>query len=169
AAISQAAHPGGAGAVFLATGEDYPDALVGAALAGSVGGPVLLTRLGSLPAPTQSELTRLAPSQVFVFGGPGAISQAVLDEVAALTGATVTRLSGVNRYATAAVIAEEFSSASVVYVATGENFPDALAGAARAGALDGPVLLTRPGSLRSEERSVGEEWRSGRGRFYERS
>src|SRR5690606_40282425 len=81
----------------------------------------------------------------------------------------LTRLSGVNRYATAAVIAEEFSSASVVYVATGENFPDALAGAARAGALDGPVLLTRPGSLRSEERSVGEEWRSGRGRFYERS
>lgn len=153
AAISQAADPGGAGTVFLATGEDYPDALVGAALAGSVGAPVLLTRLGSLPATTRSELTRLAPDQVFLFGGPGAISQTVLDEVTALTGATVTRLSGSNRYATAAVIAEEFLSASVVYVATGENFPDALAGAARAGALDGPVLLTRPGSLPSETRS----------------
>ncbi|USQ77398.1 cell wall-binding repeat-containing protein [Ornithinimicrobium cryptoxanthini] len=153
AAISQAAHPAGAGTVFLATGQDYPDALVGAALAGSEGAPVLLTRLGSLPVTTQSELSRLAPDQVFLFGGTAAISQAVLDEVGALTGATVTRLSGSNRYATAAMIAEEFLSASVVYVATGENFPDALAGAARAGALDGPVLLTRPGSLPAETRS----------------
>jgi putative cell wall-binding protein len=147
AAISQAAHPGGADTVYLATGQDYPDALAGAALAGSRGAPVLLTQPESLPSSTQVELTRLTPDQVFLFGGSAAISQTVRDQVAALTGATVTRLSGSDRYATAAAIAEQFTTADVVYVATGQNFPDALAGAARAGALDGPVLLTQPGAL----------------------
>ena len=108
---------------------------------------MLLTRPDLLPGATQAELTRLDPDQVFLFGGTGAISQDVRDDVASLTGATVTRLSGANRYATAAVIAEEFPSASVVYVATGQNYPDALAGAARAGAVDAPVLLTQPGTL----------------------
>ncbi|WP_165700054.1 cell wall-binding repeat-containing protein [Ornithinimicrobium ciconiae] len=147
AAISAAVHPSGASTVFLATGLDYPDALVGAALAGSRGAPVLLVRPDGLPLDTRAELTRLAPDQVFLFGGTTAISQATLEEVADLTGATVTRLSGDNRYGTAAAIAQQFSSADVVYVATGQNYPDALAGAARAGAVDGPVLLTQPGLL----------------------
>ncbi|MCK0112591.1 cell wall-binding repeat-containing protein [Ornithinimicrobium sp. F0845] len=147
AAVSESAYPAGADTVYLATGHDYPDALVGAALAGSQGAPVLLTQQGTLPVSTQAELTRLAPSQVYLFGGVGAISETVRTQVGTLTGATVTRLAGPDRYGTAGVIAEEFDVADVVYVATGQNFPDALAGAARAGALDGPVLLTQQGNL----------------------
>lgn len=147
AAVSEAAYPEGTDTVYLATGSDYPDALVGAALAGSRGAPVLLTRADTLPIATRTELSRLAPSQVYLFGGEGAVSDAVGEAVGILTGATVTRLSGDHRFATAAVIAEEFTAADVVYLATGQNYPDALAGAARAGALDGPVLLTQPGLL----------------------
>ena len=55
--------------------------------------------------------------------------------------APVRRLSGANRYETAAKIAAQFGSADIVFVATGENFPDALAGSARAGALHAPLLL----------------------------
>ena len=55
----------------------------------------------------------------------------------------MTRLFGLNRYETAtAVSADQFSSDTfVVFVATGANFPDALAGGPPAALADGPVLL----------------------------
>jgi hypothetical protein len=61
----------------------------------------------------------------------------------------VSRLAGADRFATAAVIcADAFPAAvPVAYVATGTNFPDALAGgpvAARDGA---PILLVAPDTV----------------------
>lgn len=63
---------------------------------------------------------------------------------------SVQRIFGADRYETAvAVSADAFPQAGIVaaFVANGRNFPDALALAAAAGALDGPVLLTPPASL----------------------
>jgi putative cell wall-binding protein len=53
-------------------------------------------------------------------------------------------VAGTDRYATAAATSRDAFNPGVpvVYVATGLNFPDALAGAAAGGHLDGPVLLT---------------------------
>ncbi|GAA1138857.1 hypothetical protein GCM10009583_05630 [Ornithinicoccus hortensis] len=131
--------------VFVATGRDYPDALASAALAGSVEAPVLLTRPDFVPPQTLTELGRLGPANVIVLGGTSAVSNDVLEAIGDhLPDADISRLRGSDRYETAAAIAQEFDSADVVYVATGRNYPDALAGAARAGALDGPVLLVRP-------------------------
>jgi spore germination protein YaaH len=61
----------------------------------------------------------------------------------------VSRLAGPDRYATAAAIsAATFDpGVPVVYLATGLNFPDALAGAAAAGATGGPLLLATRDSL----------------------
>jgi cell wall-associated NlpC family hydrolase len=60
----------------------------------------------------------------------------------------ITRLSGSDRYATAAAISQATFGPGVpiAYVATGQAFPDALAGAAAA-AGRGPVLLTRADRL----------------------
>ncbi|HSQ22537.1 MAG TPA: cell wall-binding repeat-containing protein, partial [Coriobacteriia bacterium] len=56
------------------------------------------------------------------------------------------RLAGTDRYATSAQISEStFKSASTVVLATGRNFPDALAAAPLAYQLDGPVLLVNEG------------------------
>ena len=129
--------------VFLATGGDFPDALTGSAVAGSLDSPVLLTRPDRLVRATGDELRRLQPDRVVVLGGAGAISDDVLQDVADATGAGVERWSGKDRYATAAVISGHVDSADLVYVATGADFPDALAASARAGALDAPVLLVR--------------------------
>ncbi|WP_192498639.1 cell wall-binding repeat-containing protein [Ornithinimicrobium pratense] len=148
AAVSGTYEPG-ADVVFLATGLDYPDALTGSALAGSMDAPVLLTRKGALPNSTIAELGRLAPERVVVLGGPDAVADAVLVQAAALTGASVERLSGTNRYGTAAAVAAEFGTADRVFVATGVDYPDALSAAARAGALDSPVLLVRQASIPS--------------------
>ncbi len=155
AAAISGVHPAGADTVFVATGADYPDALSVAARAGSLGAPVLLTRQDTLPSATRQELIRLAPQRVVVVGGESAISKAVFSAIDDATGpADVTRWAGTDRYGTAARVAADFGTADTVYVATGENYPDALAGAARAGALDGPVLLVRPDALPTATRAA---------------
>jgi putative cell wall-binding protein len=62
---------------------------------------------------------------------------------------TPVRLSGADRYATSAAISRATFSPGVpvAYVATGLNYPDALAGGAAAGRAGGPVLLTDPSNL----------------------
>ncbi|HEX2027909.1 MAG TPA: cell wall-binding repeat-containing protein [Nitriliruptorales bacterium] len=80
---------------------------------------------------------------VKVLGGRAAVSDAVVAEVGRVSGVQPQRLSGPDRYATAAaVVADAFPGrVPVVYVATGEAFADALAGSAAAAVVDGPVLL----------------------------
>jgi putative cell wall-binding protein/glucose/arabinose dehydrogenase len=146
--ISAEAFPGGASTVYVAFGEDFPDALGAAAAAAEAGGPVLLTKTNSIPASTTAELARLAPTTIVVVGGPAVVSDAVLAQLGAFA-STVERHSGANRYATAADIsARAFpGGASTVYVALGEDFPDALGAAAAAAQAGGPVLLTLTDSI----------------------
>lgn len=81
AAVSQSAFPDGAEQVYLATGENYPDALAAASLQGS---PVLLTpSCGALPEVVAGELERLAPSELVALGGQAAVCDAVLDRAGA--------------------------------------------------------------------------------------
>jgi putative cell wall-binding protein len=61
---------------------------------------------------------------------------------------SVDRIDGADRYAVAAAASRDSfgSGAPVAYIASGQTFPDALSGAAAAGAQSGPVLLvTRDG------------------------
>lgn len=59
-----------------------------------------------------------------------------------------TRISGGDRYETAALIAQQrFKKSTVAVMATGADFPDALAASSLAGALKCPVLLTAKNSL----------------------
>jgi putative cell wall-binding protein len=128
--------------VFLALGTNFPDALVAAAAGGHLDAPVLLTGSDSLPAETIAELLRLSPSTVYIVGGTAVISPAVEQEAAHYAPA-VKRLAGPNRYDTAvAVSSTVFPTADTAFVAFGENFPDALVGAAAAGHVGAPVLLT---------------------------
>ena len=163
AAISRDAFPQGVPVAYVATGENFPDALAGVAAAGSGGGPVLLTKPNELPAETAAELGRLRPARIVVLGGTSVISGAVagaLDRYATAGG--VTRLSGANRYSTAVDVSREtFDASDVVFVATGSNFPDALGGGPVAGSVPGPLLLVPgssvPSEVASEIRRLGPE------------
>lgn len=130
--------------VVIATGEDFPDALGGAALAGMLGAPLLLTRADSLPQVTVDEIERLRPSRLLVLGGSAAVSPAVFDRLRAMVPNT-RRLRGDDRYETAVAISQHAfpttGSANVTIVATGTDFADALASAPAAVRLGGPVLL----------------------------
>jgi len=134
-----------ANVVYLASGTNYPDALATGPAAIARGGVLLLTRTGSLPAVTRAELQRLNPSRVVIVGGPGAVSAGVMSAVkTALPGVPVDRLGGSNRYATGELIVRNaFAStgAGLAIIATGRNYPDALAAGPAAGYLGAPVIL----------------------------
>lgn len=137
--------------VFVAVGTNYPDALAGAAIAGKIGAPLLLVEANAIPAETATELTRLTPDDIVILGGTGVISQQVEDDLDAYATNPATRLAGADRFATAVAISQygfaADGSADTVIVATGRAFADALAGGPLATQLNGPVLLTEPGSL----------------------
>jgi glucose/arabinose dehydrogenase/putative cell wall-binding protein len=144
AAISAATFSPGVAAAYVATGATFADGLAGAPAAAHSDGPLLLTQAGSLPASTRSELDRLNPQRIFVLGGTAVISSTVLSALDAYTSGPVTRLAGADRYATAAAVAAAiWPRANSVYLATGLNFPDGLAGGAAAGRADVPLLLVR--------------------------
>ncbi|MBS3956131.1 MAG: cell wall-binding repeat-containing protein [Clostridiales bacterium] len=142
--------------IVIATGESWPDALSGAGLAGAVKGPVLLTRRSALPASVRAEIVRLAPARAIVIGGEGAVAEDVAEAIGALGVRRVDRVAGTDRYETSAAVARvtvaEARAASpgyvpVVYVATGTDFPDALAAAPVSAFLARPVLLVHPSGV----------------------
>lgn len=147
--------------VLLATGENYPDALAGGPLAAREHAPMLLTSRTRLEPATAAELTRLDPQRVVLLGGEAAVSDGVAAQLAA-RGLQVDRAAGANRYATAATIAlgrpgstwRAWNASGVVYLATGDNFPDALAGGAAAAMYDAPLLLTTRSLLPPETRDA---------------
>ncbi|MGR0320594.1 cell wall-binding repeat-containing protein [Agromyces sp. ZXT2-3] len=142
AEIAEFGYPDGASTVFIATGENFPDALSAAPAAAAVDAPLRLVRRGSVPQRTMDELARLSPSRIVVVGGTAIISEDVLG--ALRTVAPTIRLAGANRYATSRAIVDYAfgeSGAAELFVATGEAFPDALSASAAAGVSDAPVLL----------------------------
>ncbi|MBN2248333.1 MAG: cell wall-binding repeat-containing protein [Coriobacteriia bacterium] len=156
---SKKAYPvdGSVDIVILATAYNWPDALGGAALAGAVHGPLLLTPANMLPAEVAAEITRLAPKRVYVLGGTGAVSDAVMDAAQALTSEDIaTRLPGGDRYETAIAIAAEVKAMrgsrydGTAFVCTGLDFPDALSAAPVAAANGWPIYLTPPDHLPTE-------------------
>jgi putative cell wall-binding protein len=156
--VSAATYAPGANVAYIATGTNFPDALAGASIAAQSGkglgstanaGPVLLTMPDSIPASIQAELQRLKPQRIVILGGTTAVSSTVAAslEQYATTG-SVTRLSGADRFATAAAVSQKyFASSSVVFLATGTDFADALAGAPMVGWNGYPILLVTNDSV----------------------
>lgn len=141
---------------FLARGDAFPDALSVSPLAYSDRSPILLTRPGALPEATADVVAELSIAHGAVIGGTVAISAEVKTAfdvlLVANSGSASERWFGADRYATAVDVAEEgieagLASFDYVGVATGENYPDALAGGVAAGAHGGVVALTGTSQL----------------------
>jgi putative cell wall-binding protein len=135
--------------VFIATGTNFPDALVGGPAAALHGGPILLIPpTGAIPAATQKELKRLKPDTITILGGTASLSAQTEKLLQGYAG-TVRRWAGADRFATAATIGQQkiFGTVNTVYITTGHNFPDALAGAAAAGKIGSPILTVTQDSI----------------------
>ncbi len=139
---------GSAGAVVLARADNYPDALVGTALAAAKNAPLLFVEGSSLTPETQAGIVRVLPAggTVYLLGGTAAIPDSIATKLTGL-GFNVVRYAGTDRYDTALKVATALGSPSTVFLATGTNFPDALSAGPAAAEEHGVVLLTNGSSL----------------------
>ncbi|MHB8924631.1 MAG: cell wall-binding repeat-containing protein [Coriobacteriia bacterium] len=172
--ISRATFADGAcDAVIIATGANYPDALGAGGLAGAVRAPVLLVpSTGGLPTSARAEVLRLtqgrSPRSVYIVGGTSVVSTTLENDLRSLLGsASVKRLGGADRFATANLVAREVGTALAArgiaysgeaFVVTGMAFPDALLVSPVAYAAQRPVLLVNKSvdaNLRATIAAVG--------------
>ncbi|WP_226582851.1 cell wall-binding repeat-containing protein [Halobacillus litoralis] len=140
--ISKEGWSEGAETVVLARGDLFPDALSGVPLARKFNAPILLTKSNKLVEDTKREIERLNAKKVYILGGEGAVHSAVEDTLKNMD-LGVERAAGDNRYDTSLEIANLVDpSFDKAILATGEDFPDALAAASYAGQNGVPILLT---------------------------
>jgi putative cell wall-binding protein len=151
-----AAFPAGATDAVLASGQNFPDGLAAATLAGALGAPLLLTPSAALDPDTRSALSALKVKTVHVVGGTTAVSANVISQLTAAGYTVPPAISGADRYATAAAVATAAAGIKPVgaigglkaaILATGLNFPDALAAGPAAYFGHLPILLTDPNTL----------------------
>ena len=145
-----------ASAVVLARSDLFPDALAASGLAAELDAPVLLTPSGALDGDVAAEIVRLGATTVYLMGGVAALSEQVAADVAALD-VEVVRLGGLERFETAALIADHIvavgGSVDDVIVALGarpdglDAWPDAIAAGTLSRAARAPVILTAPDEL----------------------
>jgi putative cell wall-binding protein len=140
--------PGSAGAVIITRSDDYADALVGAPLAVALHAPILLADGGELTPATTAEIQRvLLPGKtVYILGSTDAVPASVETTLGGL-GYHVVRYFGADRYGTALAVAQALGNPGTVLLATGTNFPDALAAGSAAAQLGAVVLLTNGSTL----------------------
>ncbi|WP_108668104.1 tandem-95 repeat protein [Euzebya rosea] len=141
-AIAAGAYPDGADVVFVATGEDFADALAIGPHAARSGGPILLTRPGDLPTSTEAEVRRLSPERIVVVGGPSAVGPQV--EASLATIAPVVRIAGDSRLTTAVAVSavSHPDGTDEVAIARADDFADALVAGPLMAERNGPILLT---------------------------
>lgn len=130
---------------LIASGLNHPDALASGPIAYAEQLPLLLTDPGDLTPVTASTLDALDIDHVVLLGGTAAVSDDVRDQLL-LTGRTVQRLAGTDRYGTAAQIAD-FSRDTLgwtideLILATGLDFPDAEVAGPLGGVRKAPIVL----------------------------
>jgi putative cell wall-binding protein len=140
--------------VVIVSGENYPDALSVSSESAVNQYPILLVGKDNLADSVKTELAKLKPRKVYIIGGTGVISDATENKIIDLTSLdsnSLVRIGGADRYETSLAVAKYFNlSGKSVCIATGQNFPDALAGSIYAANYNAPILLA-DGSLSNDE------------------
>lgn len=133
---------------FVANGFSFADPLSVAPYAWTRAMPVVLVRFDQA-TPSVAGFLADSVDSIYVVGGSGVVSDGL---PGGLGYPDAQRLAGANRYETAAAAAgfaweQGWASFSSVGIASGRNFPDALAGAPALGKAQGVMLLTDPSWL----------------------
>jgi len=137
---------------IIARAEQFPDALAAGNLAAAARAPILLAAPDAVPATTRDALAELLEDgdTVTLAGGTAALDEGV---EATLTGDgyAVDRKAGAERYETAALLVTEAiaqgATPNPTVLASGADFPDALAAVSVSHALGGVTVLVDPNDL----------------------
>lgn len=156
---------------FLVRGDVFADALSVSPFAYMEARPILLTRPTAVPTPTKNAwkiMRAKAADTIIAVGGPASISNTVLGQLDAISGGKLALpnngnpIYGADRYETGGAVVDFFREDrfdyvggwDMIFLASGEVFPDALAGGAAAGYWYAPLVLTRGSSLSSAAKAV---------------
>lgn len=155
---------------LVVTGEAFPDALGGSALAVAKGWPIYLVH----PDPARrsaliDDLRADGVESAIILGGVGAVPADVETALRAALADRVRRLGGATRYETAVEVARYgVAEAGLVWddlaITVGESFPDALAAGVLQGRSGSVMLFVRPAELPDATRA---ELLLNRDRIYE--
>uniref|UniRef100_A0ABS3ISM7 Cell wall-binding repeat-containing protein n=1 Tax=Bifidobacterium asteroides TaxID=1684 RepID=A0ABS3ISM7_9BIFI len=139
---------------IIATGENFTDALSISAYAQKNGYPVFLSGNTGLDASTVKDIKGYGFTKIVIAGGSAAVPNSVIAQLkgAGVSESNIVRLGGATRYQTSLEIAKYAASRdnsealkpTTPVFATGENFPDALAGGVLAGVKKVPLVLVSP-------------------------
>ena len=126
----------------LTTAYNYPDALAMSSYAAMNQYPILYTSTNSLNERTRAFIQQNGINKIIIPGGAGAVSDAVANELMS-KGIAIERTAGPDRYTTALNIVKKYEGSFKKdrIIATGSNFPDALAGGVLAAKKQIPILL----------------------------
>jgi len=156
--------------VVLASGEDraQPDALAAAGLAGVLDAPLMIVPYSSMNASIRDAIQAMpAGVDVHIVGGTGSVSTTVQNQINGYTNVgAVDRVSGADRYSTAAAVARRMSTELVAQgsslpataLITNGNMPSAMFDALTASAVSAhnfyPVLLVTDTAVPSATTNV---------------
>lgn len=126
----------------IVNGGNFPDSLSVAALAARSGYPIFLVEKFTIPSSVKEALKNY--QNTIVIGGESAISNNVFSQLP-----NPKRIAGIDRYETSAQIVKELSSSQgeQIYIATGQNFADALAGSVLAAKQNSAILLVQKDTI----------------------
>jgi putative cell wall-binding protein len=143
---------GYSGMAFVATGADFPDSLAVGPVSGARLEPIFLSNPYTDTAPV-ALMKAKGVKEVVILGGTRAVSLKVEYALEEAFPGKVTRISGANRYETGADIARYSANRGMTWnrccIATGENYPDALAGGPFAQEISTVMLITPTNQLHS--------------------
>ena len=134
--------------VFFVYYNGFADALSASTVAARKTAPIIyLTTNGEIDADTAKYLKSIKGSvkNAYVIGGEGVISNDMATKAAKALGLSkATRVAGADRFATCVEVNKQFAgdlNGDMICVATGMNFPDALAGGVYAAKNSAPLFL----------------------------
>lgn len=136
-AIKVAEQLGNVSQITVVTGEDYADALSIAPIAVIKKMPIILVGKSNIPIVVKEYISNNSISKTYVIGK----GTSIIDEDGL---PNVTEINGIDKYSRNIAIITAFKSSlnfSSIYLATGENFADALSGSVLAGINENPLVL----------------------------
>ncbi|EGW40710.1 cell wall-binding repeat-containing protein [Desulfosporosinus sp. OT] len=137
--------------VVIANGDNFPDALSISSWAAYNHIPILLTKNNQLPNSTSTALQQHDIADAILVGGRAVINDEVANAITTTVSThwdsndenrSLVRYWGMDQYETSVAVARGLrTDITALVIATGENFPDALAGSALAARTGSPIIL----------------------------
>lgn len=133
--------------VIITSGENFPDALSASSVAATKGIPIILSSKAGLEEDIIEYLKEKEVEKAYIVGGEKIITP-LLERSLSIDS---ERIYGKDRYETNLLLLDRFEKDldfNKVYLASGQNFPDALSGSAYAALSKSPLVLSNNSNLK---------------------